>query len=150
MKMLNPYITFNGNCREAMEFYHKCLGGELHFQTVGESPLSGETPQKMKKLIVHAVLTSENFVLMGSDMVYDNGLAKGNAVSIVLHCTSEKETRSCYKRLAEDGNPTHPWAISFWGALSGCLTDKYGNYWMLHYSKKQKNVKAKITNANFS
>ncbi len=143
MKTLNPHITFSGNCRAAMEFYRECLGGELHFQTMGESPLSKNTPRKVKKLIVHAVLTCENFILMGSDMVYDNGLVQGNAVSIVLHCTTEKEIKTCYKKLSEDGEPTHPLANTFWGTLSGCLTDKYGNFWMLHYSK---NKKANITN----
>jgi PhnB protein len=150
MKTLNPYITFSGNCREAMEFYQECLGGELHFQTMGESLFLKNTPGKMKKLIVHAVLDCENFVLMGSDMVDDIGLVKGNTVSIVLHCTTEKEIRSCYKKLSEDGKPTHPLAITFWGTLFGCLTDRYGNLWMLSYSKKTKNEKAKITNADIS
>jgi PhnB protein len=40
MTQINSYLTFNGNCQEAMIFYQKCLGGELTFQTVGESPLS--------------------------------------------------------------------------------------------------------------
>ncbi len=104
----------------------------------------------MKKLILHAVLVNKNFVLMGSDMVHDNGLLKGNAVSIALNCTSEKETRNCYKRLSEDGKQTHPPAINFWGTLFGCLTDKYGNYWILTYSKKHKNEKAKITGTGYS
>jgi PhnB protein len=138
MKTINPYLTFNGNCREAMEFYRECLGGELHFQTIGESPLSKTMPVKMKKLIVHAVLTNENFVLMGSDMTHDNGLVQGNAVAIILNFTNEKETRNCYKKLSKGGEQTYPLSISFWGILFGCLTDKYGNYWLLNYSKNPK------------
>ncbi len=143
MKTLNPHITFNGNCREAMEFYHQCLGGELRFQTVGETALAKKTPARMKTLILHATLTSENFVLMGSDMVHDNGLVKGNGISIMLQCSSEKETRACYRKLSQDGNPTHPLTITFWGTLAGSLTDKYGNYWILSYSKKNGQTKVK-------
>jgi PhnB protein len=117
-----------------MEFYHKCLGGELRFQTVGESPFSKKMPVKMKKAILHAVLTCENFVLMGSDLVSEKGLMKGNTMAIVLNCTDEKEIRSCYKRLSQGGEQTYPLEITFWGTLFGCLTDKYGNYWLLNLS----------------
>ncbi len=48
MIKLHSYLTFNGNCREAMTFYSDCLEGELTFQTIGESPLSNNMPQKMK------------------------------------------------------------------------------------------------------
>ncbi len=59
-----------------MTFYKECLGGQLTFQTVGESPLSGKMPQKMKNCILHSILIKWDLVLMGSDMVaqlsYDN------------------------------------------------------------------------------
>jgi PhnB protein len=47
MAQINSYLTFSGNCREAMTFYKECLGGELAFQTVGESPLSDQMPKQM-------------------------------------------------------------------------------------------------------
>jgi len=137
MYTINSYLTFNGNCREAMTFYKKCLGGELSFQTIGESPLSETMPAKMKNCIVHSVLTNQGFVLMGSDMVTERGLLKGNAVSLVLNCTSENEIRECYKRLSQGGEQTHPLENTFWNALFGGLTDKYGNNWMLNYNRGQ-------------
>ena len=137
MYTINSYLTFNGNCREAMTFYKKCLGGELSFQTIGESPLSETMPAKMKNCIVHSVLTNKGFVLMGSDMVTERGLLKGNAVSLVLNCTSENEIRECYKRLSQGGEQTHPLENTFWNALFGGLTDKYGNNWMLNYNRGQ-------------
>jgi PhnB protein len=127
-----------------MEFYHKCLGGELHFQSVGGSPSSKKMPEKMKRTILHAVLICDNFVLMGSDMVHDKGLVKGNAMAIVLNCTGEKEIRSCYKKLSENGEERYPLKINFWGTLFGCVTDKYGNYWILNYSKDQKAIKRRV------
>jgi PhnB protein len=140
MKSIHSYLTFNGNCREAMTFYKKCLGGKLSFQTIGESPLSQKMPAKMKNCILQAVLTHKDFVLMGSDMVSESGLLKGNSVSMVLNCSSEKEIRECYKNLSRGGEPTHPLEITFWNALFGGLKDKYGNTWILNYKNDEKKL----------
>ena len=101
MIKLNSYLTFNGNCREAMTFYAGCLGGELTFQTIGESPLSEKMPQKMKKCILHSTITKDGFLLMGSDMVNENGLTKGNNVSLSLSCSTEEEIYNYYAKLSE-------------------------------------------------
>jgi PhnB protein len=132
---INVYLNFNGNCREAMTFYQKCLGGKLYFQTVGASPLSEKMPGKMKDCILHATLTNGSLLLMGSDMVSENGLIRGNATSLSLSCGTEKEIRTCYKKLSAGGQATHPLEDSFWGALFGGLTDKYGNHWLLNFHK---------------
>lgn len=138
MKSVNPYLTFSGNCRKAMTFYQKCLGGKLVFQTVGESPLSDKMPEKMKDCILHAVLISDSLLLMGSDMVPENGLIKGNAVSLTLNCNSEKEAGVFYKKLSAGGAATHPLEDTFWGTLFGGLTDRYGNHWLLNCNKDSK------------
>jgi PhnB protein len=135
MTRINSYLTFSGNCREAMNFYKQCLGGELRFQTIGESPLSEKMPAQMKNSILHATLSNKNLVLMASDMVSEQGLVKGNAVSLMLNCSSEAEARQTYDKLAEGGKRTHPLENTFWGALFGDLTDKFGNTWLLHYDR---------------
>ncbi len=136
MTRINSYLTFDGNCREAMQFYKACLGGELVFQTVGESPLSGQLPEPMKSTILHATLTRGDLLIMASDMVSQKGLIRGNAVSLVLHCNSESEIRQYYRKLARGGEKTHPLEVTYWGALFGDLTDRYGNHWVLHYPFK--------------
>jgi PhnB protein len=136
MTQIHSYLTFNGNCREAMGFYQDCLGGELQIQTIGESPMAAKMPAKMKEFILHATLTKGPLVLMGSDMVPDSGLVKGNSVSLSLTCSSEEEIRTLYKKLSEDGEATHPLEITFWNAIFGDLTDKYGNHWLLNYTRK--------------
>ena len=135
MTRIHSYLTFSGNCREAMTFYRQCLGGELKFQTIGESPLSEKMPPLMRNSILHASLTNKSLVLMASDMVGEQGLVKGNAVSLMLNCSSEAEIRQAYDRLAEGGTRSHPLENTFWGAVSGDLTDKFGNNWLLHYDK---------------
>lgn len=131
MKSIDAYLTFNGNCREAMTFYQKCLGGTLRFQTIGESPLSEKLPRKMKACILHATLSNGSLLLTGTDIVLEDGLIKGNAVALVLHCHAEKEIRACYKKLSVKGTPTQPLKKTIHGGLFGGLTDKYGNNWLL-------------------
>jgi len=137
---INSYLTFSGNCREAMSFYQSCLGGELHFQVIGESPMADKMPSQMKACILHATLIKNNLVLMGSDMVPEQGLIKGNTVSLSLNCSSETEIRKLYAMLSNEGDTTHPLEHTFWGALFGDLTDKYGNHWLLNYDKNQKEL----------
>ena len=141
MMSINSYLTFNGNCREAMTFYKQCLGGKLSFQTIGESPFSDKMPLKMKESILHATLKKGNMIIMASDMASEKGIIKGNSVSLMLNCSSEKEIRTYYKKLSSGGNADHPLEDTFWGAIFGDLTDKYGNHWLLNFTKpiNQKN-----------
>lgn len=139
MTAINSYLTFSGNCREAMTFYKDCLGGELMLQTVGKSPLSEHMPSQMQACILHSTLTTEGFLLMGSDMTPETGLIKGNAVSLMLNCSSEVEINTLFKTLSEGGTVQHPLETTFWGALFGDLADKFGNNWILNFSKNQGN-----------
>ena len=137
MTAITSYLTFNGKCREAMNFYKNCLGGELVFQTVGESPVCNEMPEQMRDSILHSTLIKGPVVLMGSDMA-PKALVAGNTVSLMLNCSSEEEAKEVYPKLAAGGTPHDPLQISFWGALFGSLTDKYGNQWLVHYDKNYK------------
>jgi len=135
MRTLQPYLTFDGNCREAMTFYRDCLGGELFFQTIGESPMADKLPPEARAFIMHSTLTSGPVTILASDMVSDRGLEVGNSVSLMIDCSSEEEIRRLFYLLSEGGEPTHPLENSFWGALFGDLTDKYGNHWLLHFDR---------------
>lgn len=135
MTQLNAYFTFNGNCLEAMQFYRDCLGGELAVQTIGESPMAATMPEEMKHFVLHAALVNPVLTLMATDCVGPDGLKKGNSISLCINCASEEEIKTLYKRLSEGGETTQPLMDTFWGALFGGLRDKYGNNWLLNYSK---------------
>ena len=137
MTHINPYLRFNGNCREAMTFYKEILGGELNLQSIGESPMSGQMPASMKQNILHSELRKNGLVIMASDMIPEEGLAKGNTVSLMLNCSSEEEIKTFYANLSSGGKATHPLEDTFWGAIFGDLTDKFGNNWLLNYTKTQ-------------
>ncbi|QNL49588.1 VOC family protein [Olivibacter sp. SDN3] len=134
MSYLITYLTFNGNCREAMLFYQQCLGGNLSIQTIADSPLGKNFPIPIQKYILHASLRKGGLVLMGTDMVSDAGLVKGNTVSILLECTSEREMRTYYKNLSIGGLSTNPLEATEMGDFFGGLTDKFGNHWLLQYT----------------
>lgn len=132
MSKLITYLTFNGNCREAMIFYQRCFGGELYLQTVGDTPAAENLPFELKDYILHASLDGNDLVLMGTDMVEDQGLVKGNSMSIMIECNDETEVRRYYEKLSEGGVATHPLEPNFFGDLFGGLQDKFGNHWLLH------------------
>ncbi len=140
MTQIVSYLTFNGNCREAMNFYQKCLGGELVLQPIGDSPMADNIPPEMAGCILHATLTKGGLLLMASDMVGEQGLVRGNAVSMMLNCGSESEIKACYAALSEGGQVLHPLEDTFWGALFGDLTDKFGNQWLLHFDKNARDL----------
>ncbi len=137
MTQIIAYLTFNGNCREAMTFYQECLGGELTLQTIGETPLSDQMPDSIKGYILHASLAKDGLALMASDMVPESGLQVGNAISLMLGCSSEAEIRYCYEKLSAGGQVTHPLEDTFYGALMGDFTDKFGHHWILNFDKSQ-------------
>lgn len=139
MDQIIAYLTFNGNCREAMTFYQNCLGGELHLQTVGDAPLSEGLPHMIKKYILLAKLEIGSATLMATDMTEEEGLDRGNAFSIFLECSNEEEIRYYYEKLSEDGKCTSPLESNYWGDLFGTLTDKFGNHWLLSLNRNEVN-----------
>lgn len=136
MKNILSYLTFNGNCKEAMLFYKECLGGELYFQTVGESPMAKQMPKTMKDCILHSTLTNGNIRIMATDMVPQSRYIKGNNLSLMVDCESESEIKHLYEVLTADGYSNHPLENTFLGAIFGDLTDKYGNHWLLNYTRE--------------
>ncbi len=133
MLQLNPYLRFNdAKCKEAMNFYKDCIGGELTFQSIGETPMAKEMPPEKQGYIMHASLKNSSLELFGSDMMMDKAVV-GDNVTLSLNCTSEDEIRTLFGKLSEGGEVFMPLEKQFWGALFGVLTDKYGFEWMLNY-----------------
>ncbi|AWI25721.1 VOC family protein [Flavobacterium pallidum] len=131
MAHISAYLTFNGNCRQAMQFYRDCLGGELQLQELGDTPLGENMPPAMRHAILQATLTNSNLQLTATDMPDDDGLQRGNAVTLMLHCDTEEEIRRYYKKLSTGGRQAHPVEDVFGGGFSGDLIDKFGNRWLL-------------------
>ena len=135
MTKLSPFIRFNDQkCREAMNFYQECLGGELEFMTARGTPMEKDMPDQLD-LIMHSTLTKDNWILIGSDMMRDRAII-GDNVGISLDCESEEEINTVFNKLAAGGEIFMKVEEQFWGALFGVVTDKYGIEWMLNCPKK--------------
>jgi len=139
MTTLSPYINFNGCCREAMTFYHHCLGGELSLQTVAGSVIEDECPASMQDQVLHAALLNGAIFIMASDMCGPGGFAPGSAVAISVNCSSEKEINTLYHRFAEGGEILDPLKTQFWGGMFGVVLDKFGVRWMFNFNKNELN-----------
>ena len=130
MATITSYLTFNGNCREAMTFYQECLGGELRFQTMGDSPLGDRLPADMQQFILHATLRHNQLVLMASD-VQDSTLVRGNGVSMLLCCQQLEEAQSYFEQLSNRAVAVEPLVKSSNNTWCGSLMDQYGNHWLM-------------------
>jgi PhnB protein len=133
MAKLSPYLTFNNNCREAMNFYKECLGGELTLMPVGETPVASQLPAHMKDSILHSSLKTGDFEIMATDMTPES-FSEGNTVHLCLVCKDENEIHSLFEKLSAGGKITQPLNEMFFG-LIGTLIDKYGKRWILELDK---------------
>jgi PhnB protein len=133
---LNAYLKFDGNCREAMEFYKDCLGGTLNIMTMGESPMAAQIPPERKKLIMHSALTSGSVMIMGADNMMGENLSHGNRISLTLVGQKKGEIETIFQKLSRGGKVTQPLKEEFFGTY-GSLTDKYGFTWMFQYGMMQ-------------
>lgn len=141
MTTINPYLTFPGNCREAMTFYQECLGGELTLQSVAESPMASQWPREVQHNILHSSLMKNTMMIMGSDMAGAEGIQKGNQISLSLTCHNINEAKDFFNNLARGGQVVHSLHEFFNGTI-GALIDKYGMTWML-FCPKTKPVELK-------
>ena len=136
MKSINVYLTFDGNCREAMQFYAKCLDADLQLMTFAEGPF--DTAKDAKDRILHGKLTKGSMVLMASDTLPGMAFHQGNNFSVSIDCESAQEVDKLFATLGEKGKITMPVQDTFWNAHFGMLVDRFGIAWMFNYDKPKK------------
>jgi PhnB protein len=133
MKDIVTYLNFNGNCRDAMKFYERCLGGELQMMPFSEAP--GNHPPEAKDRIMHARLTNGSAVIMASDTMPGMPVQQGTNFALTVNCQSQEELERFFNAMSEKGKVTMPLQDTFWGARFGMLTDQFGINWMFNYEK---------------
>lgn len=130
---LNPYLNFMGQTKEAMEFYHAALGGELTMQTYKDAQMSHDP--KEDNYVIHAQLTSGDIILMASDGNADHPVKQvGDNVMLSLIGTDEGALKEIFTKLSEGGKIDLPLEKQFWGDIYGQLTDKFGIHWTVNIS----------------
>lgn len=145
MTAINPYLTFNGNCEEAFNFYKSVFGGE--FPYVGrfkDMPGEHAVPASEGEKIMHVSLPiGQGTFLMGSDASEACGQATaGNNFSISISTESEEEANKLFGGLSSGGQVTMPLDKVFWGSYFGMLTDRFGINWMVNYDYNRQNNQA--------
>jgi PhnB protein len=126
-----PYLNFNGNCREAFDYYHQVLGGETpEFYTNQDVPMDN-LPAGMEDKVIHAQFTFEGQSLMGCDNPPD-WYEPPRSVSISIQHTDGPESERLFNALADGGSITMPWGQQPWGALFGMCVDRFGIPWMIN------------------
>ena len=132
--LLNPYISFNGTARQALEFYKEVFGGELTISTFGEY---GDAGAPGADAIMHGQLeTSSGFTLMGSDTPPGMPYNAGDNISISLSGDDAEELRGYWKQLSDSGNVTMPLEKQMWGDEFGMCIDQFGVPWMVNIAQQ--------------
>lgn len=142
MATVNSYLTFNGTCEAAFNFYKSVFGGE--FTYVGRfnemPPSDNQEPisEEAGNLIMHVSLPiSAETVLYGSDTseAFGQSITVGDNISISINASSREEADRLFTGLSSHGLIKMPLSDTFWGAYFGIFTDKFGIHWMMNFDE---------------
>ena len=140
MDAIIPYLNFNGNAKEALDFYTKALNGKVvQSSTFGEANMAQD--DSMKDKILHAVFESGNLKFMVSDCPPGVHVSEGNQVSLSLNFEDLDSIEKTFAALSEGGKITMPIQDTFWGARFAMTNDKFGVHWMFNHDYKKEEAK---------
>ena len=129
------YLVFNGNCADAMRFYHDVLGGKLEMRTHAESMPPEHVQPGMANRIIHARLDLNKTMIMASDgMAGQDEAMSGFSVSV--NYEDPEDGRRIFEKLSAGGKVIMPYAKTFWSPGFGMLNDKFGTPWMVNTESK--------------
>lgn len=132
---LNPYLTFDGNAREAMEFYQSVFGGELVMNTFGEF---GSADPAIADKVMHARLAADRgYVLMASDTAPGTQYDPGNTMTCSLSGDPGEGLEEAWQQLSDGGTVVMPFEKQMWGDLYGMCVDRFGTPWMVNIAQPQ-------------
>lgn len=136
---LNVYLIFNGNCRQAVEFYAEVFGTDKpHIMTFGEGPSNPDypLPEEAKDRVMHTNLQIQGSTVMFSDTFPGHPFTEGNNFSLTVVSKDVEEIEALYRKLSEGGKVGMELQETFWSKRYGTLTDKFGIGWQLSHSNE--------------
>jgi PhnB protein len=131
MTKVNPYLIFDGNCGEAMQFYQRVLGGKLDVMSYGQSPDPAHVPKGSEERVMHAFLQTDGGPLMASDCPAGMPYPGMHGFWVSLAFQDAATVRRVYDAFAERGEVVMPLGRTFWAESFGMLVDRYGTRWMV-------------------
>ena len=130
---LEIQLQFNGDCREAFEFYSKVLGGTIEtFVSYKEVESANHASPEYGNKIAHARMSAGDLVIAGADML--TGYERPTGFKVFLQLNNEETARNIFKQLAQDGEIVLPIQPTFWSASYGIVRDKFDIPWELNCS----------------
>jgi PhnB protein len=133
---LNPYITFDGGARQAMEFYKEVFGGELDLRTFSDIGTQEEAADFGERIMHGQLETSSGFTLMAADTMPGMEYQPGNNISISLSGDDGDELRGYWEKLSDGGVVMIPLEKQIWGDEFGMCADRYGIAWMVNITQQ--------------
>ncbi|MGN7761917.1 VOC family protein [Paenibacillus sp. 22594] len=137
---INVYFNFNGNAREAVEFYATVFGTEPpQIMTFGEAPPdpSHPLPEEAKHLVMHAMMFIDGSPVMFSDVFPGMPYTEGNNINLTLMNTDTGKIKVWFDKLKEGGTVIMELQETFWSKCYGSLKDKFGIIWQLSHDGGQ-------------
>ncbi|HSH40810.1 MAG TPA: VOC family protein [Arenicellales bacterium] len=135
---MHTYLNFDGNCREAMEFYRDHLGGEITaMMTWGEAPFADEVPPESRDRIMHACFQLGGHMLMGTDATSQHPYRGITGSSVVLEAPDAETAERLFQSLSDGGRVDMPMDETFWAHRFGMLVDRFGVPWMINCGKEE-------------
>ena len=128
-----PFLLFDGNCAEAMSFYHECVGGNLILTKLSDTPMKAQFPTEKHGRIIHAQLKSGAVEISASDWMAspDFEPARGNMSAVFLMGASLDELKPVFDKLAVGADrkrfqELHKMPFGTYGQFY----DRYGVQWI--------------------
>ena len=146
MTTVNVYLTFNGNCEEAFNFYKSVFGGEFPYVERYKEMLPQEggkalSPEEGEKIMHISLPIGKETIIMGSDTggEWASSFKEGNNYSLSLTTDSKAEADRLFDGLSKGGKVTMPLNKTFWGDYFGMWTDKFSINWMVSFNDGSQN-----------
>jgi PhnB protein len=128
---ISPYVSFNGNCAEAVAFYEKAFGVKAEVMRYGEAPLEDgdQAPEEARNLIMHAQFEICGEMIMLCDMLPNTPARVGDNIAIMAEFDNADTAKSAFEALKEGGEVRMELQETFWSKCFGSLTDQFGVSW---------------------
>lgn len=137
MPQLNAYLSFDGNCAEAMRFYEKTLNGKLEaLLTFAQTPAADQMPAEDANKVMHASLIIDGQALMAADAPGSMKYEPMKGCALTLTYKTADEARRIFEALGEGGKVTMPFNPSFWADGFGMVDDRFGTHWIVNGGMK--------------
>jgi PhnB protein len=128
---LSPFLLFEGNCAEAMQFYRSCLGGELEVTLLRDTPMKDQAPARLHDKVAYAHLTSGSIEISATDWQHQTRVPRqGNTVGLYLTGDAYPGLKEVFNKLAVGADPDlfdELRDLPF--GTYGHLADRYGVHW---------------------